>query len=65
MRPKPNSKNPELSKAAADVGSDDGVYWPGEGMRKAGEVIQGKNGEVTRIPTILNSGKKYDGVSRS
>ena len=67
MRPKRNPKNPELAKAAADADADDSTYWPGEGLRKGGQIIdkkqiklgEGNIEEETRLPEMLNDGKLY------
>lgn len=51
----------ELKKIAKESGSDE-ILWPGDGLKKANEVVKGpQSGEQTKIPEIRNDGKKYNG----
>jgi hypothetical protein len=55
--PKPEKQKPEEGQ---------NPLWPGEGLRKAGEVIEEtERGEKTIIPEILNDGKRHDGTGNA
>lgn len=44
------------------------TQWPGDKLRKAGEVDRKQKNlgeEVTRIPEIRNDGKRYEGTKQT